>query len=178
MKKNTTARDLTLVTAFYDLSKYEKRNIEKSIDNYFMWAEFLFALDINLVIFIPSEYNQRVISARKKYNLLGKTLIILKEFENLAHIDNLGQLEQYFNETNVLLDNTVVKARYTTKYAIINWNKLYFLEEIVKLNPFKTNYFGWIDFGIYYSTRNSEYLGHKRLVDIQYRHLEQEKSAL
>src|SRR5438309_9102317 len=94
--------DLTLVTAFYDLNKYEKRPLEKTKNNYLIWAEFLFKLDINLVFFISGEDYLYIWKKRKAYNLLHKTMIIRREFDELKFYNMRDELAVYKKERPIL----------------------------------------------------------------------------
>jgi len=57
--------ELTLITAYYDLTEYEDRPEGKDRNNYMKWAEFLFKLDSNIVFFV-SEKDYDYIKKREK----------------------------------------------------------------------------------------------------------------
>ena len=138
--------DLTLVTAFYDLNKLEKRPVEKTKNNYLMWGEFIFKMDINIVFFVEAENYEYVWRKRAEKKLLHKTLIIKKEYSELRFYDMREELEIYKKE-HPLMNSLLNKD--SANYIVLTWNKIFFVEDVMKLNPFNTNYFGWIDFGLY-----------------------------
>lgn len=163
MKNN---KSLTLVTAYYDLGKYEQRPAEKTKENYLKWGEFLFKLDINIVFFISREISHYILNKRKKYNLLNKTLIICREFEQLPWSNQHPDIKTFLHK-NPIKNGNIKKD--SSNYIALTWNKVYLVEEITKLNPFKSQYFGWIDFGIYgISCKNISPINEKFLIPTAY----------
>ena len=138
--------DLTLVTAFYDLNKLEKRPSDKTKENYMLWAEYLFGLNVNMVYFVSAEDYLYVWSKRKDYGLLDKTFIVKKEFSELLFYNERHEIRQYKEERPI---QNSMEDKDSEHYILLTWNKIFFVEETMNMNPFKTNYFGWIDFGIY-----------------------------
>lgn len=144
--------DLTLVTGFFDLNKFEKRPNEKSRENYMAWADYLFKLDMNMVFVVAGEDYNYVWKKRADYNLLHKTFICKKEFSELKFYNLRDELDVYKKEHPIM---NSLPNKDSPNYIILTWNKIYFVEEIMKINPFNTNYFGWIDFGIYNVIRDN-----------------------
>ncbi len=116
--------DLTLVTAFYDLNKYEKRPPEKTKENYMRWAEFLLKLDINLVFFVSNDEYSYIWKKRRDYNLLHKTLIIRREFNELKFYNVRDELAQYKRERPIL---NSLPNKDSPNYIILTWNKIFFV---------------------------------------------------
>ncbi len=143
--RQKSIENLTLVTAYFDLTKHETRCREKTNDNYVKWGDFLFSLNINMVFFVEKELEAHVWKRRKAHNLLHKTLILRREFSELKMAGIESDLNEYRKE-NPLLNATSGKD--SSKYYILIYNKFYFVEEAIKLNPFNTSHYGWIDFGI------------------------------
>jgi Bacterial protein of unknown function (HtrL_YibB) len=144
-------KDITFVTAFYDLSKYESRPVGKNKEDYFKHAELLFKLDKYIIFFVEDVENfDKIMYERNKHNRLNKTIVIIRPLNKLRFMDIYDDINSYLKE-NTPINKT---PKETTLYAIITWNKMYFIEEIIKKNPFETSHFGWIDFGIYHVTKN------------------------
>jgi len=137
---------LTLVTAFFDLNKYETRETHKSKENYIKWAEFLFSLDINIVFFVEKDLADHVFQRRKHFGNKDKTVVITKVFEELPWNGCNPDIDTYLKE-HPIVNGTLNKD--SRRYLSLTWNKLYMVEEIMINNPFDSQYFGWIDFGIY-----------------------------
>ncbi len=84
---------------------------------------------------------------RKAHNLLNKTLIQRREFSELGMASLESDINQYRRE-NPITNAKSIKE--TAKYYILINNKPYFVEEVMKINPFNTSHYGWIDFGIHH----------------------------
>jgi hypothetical protein len=144
--------NITYVTAYYDLSRYETRPGDRNRTNYMIWAEFLFKLNLNIVFCVSHVDYFQIWSKRKEYGLLHKTFFILREFDELYYHNSKDELALYRKEHPIL--NSFMDKD-TPSYILLTWNKIFFLEEIVKLNPFNSKYFGWIDFGVHHVARES-----------------------
>lgn len=138
--------DLTFVTCFYDLNKFELRPSLKTKENYMVWAEFLFQLDMNIVFFVSNEDYPLIFEKRMQYGLLEKTLIIAREFSDLKFYCLRDELAEYKKE-NPILNSEPNKD--SPNYIILTWNKIFFVEEVINLNHFNSTHFGWIDFGLW-----------------------------
>jgi len=137
--------ELTLITAYYDLTEYEDRPEGKDRNNYMKWAEFLFKLDSNIVFFVSEKDYDYIKKKREENNKLEKTVIIKREYNELQFYNLREEIEEYLKENPIR--NSTIKD--TKNYIPLTWTKIYLVEEIIKKNPFKTEYFGWIDFGIH-----------------------------
>ncbi len=125
--------DITLVTAYFKLER------NKYNTDYIDWmGNLLLNLDKNLIIFTDEFTEQLIKDMRKNYE--NKTLIIkmkLNEFHSVKYLD-------YFIKDH--LRDKYRHLRNPNLYMI--WNeKLKFIEKAIDINPFKTNYFSWIDIG-------------------------------
>lgn len=132
--------DLTLVTMYYNLRKYEKRTQHY----YLLLPSITYDMNINIVYFTESDFYDVIWKERQKRGLLDKTYIIVKEFSELKYYDSKDNLNKFFDN----MPTYKRTSKDTINYMILVWNKIFFLEETINLNPFDTNYFGWIDFGL------------------------------
>ena len=136
--------NITLVTGFYNFKEIKSRE-EKSIDKYFEHVEHLFKTNVNIVFFIQKQYNYRVWLGRKKHGLLDKTLIINREVDELVMMDKIDEGIDILNKNPI---RHTLPENNTPVYYYFMYNKVYLVEEIMDLNPFDSEYFGWVDFGI------------------------------
>ncbi len=143
--------NLTLVTAYFDLSALEKRGWLKSHQDYVNLSDFICSLDLNIVFFVERDIDLIVWEKRKKNNLLHKTLIIRKKYSELHFADQLENIAEYKKE-NPLSNEWVGKD--TPLYYVLVWNKIFLVDYVMKKNPFSTTHFGWIDFGLYSVIKN------------------------
>ena len=149
---NRTSENLTLVTSYYELNNFEKRPKGRNRENYYKWAELIFGLDKNIVFFVGEEQdNLHIWKKRQQYGFLNKTLIIFKKFQDIPFFNLKDEIKEYIEENT---PNNITEKE-TNYFAITTWSKIFFMDEILKKNPFNTDYFGWIDFGIYHVTKNN-----------------------
>ena len=147
----------TIVTMFYDIREKEC-NISGSLYNhsfqrYFNFAKkFILQLPYNLIIFTDNEEVINFIDIERK-NYKNITNIYKKLFEDTyyyKHLEQLKELQKKFNIINGHLEHE------TPMYIILNNNKFDFIESAIELNPFGSEHFIWMDFGINHVAQNSE----------------------
>jgi hypothetical protein len=137
--------DLTLITAYYDLSAIEKRPYDKGKNNYLKWGNEIMKLKTNIVFYVDDfNISNHIWNQRKKYNLLDKTKIIIKEFSKLNWVNCIEEFKVY-KKLHPIKNSSI---RDSVNYMILTWNKVNFVEDTINKNPFNTFYFGWIDFGL------------------------------
>lgn len=135
---------VTFVTAFFKLREKENnKNTEGfcSVEKYLESSKILLEKDINLIIFIEPELKEHVMNYRK--NLMHKTLIITKKFEELRLWPRLNDFVK--GDQRYHISNLDVK-KFTPLYHLVINSKVDFVEEAIVLNPFNTPRFAWIDF--------------------------------
>lgn len=145
--------NLTIVTALYDLRQLEASQSKerKNIDDYIEKGKFLSTLPYNMVIFTDIYLYDKIAELRR--NLEHQTLIIVKEFSETFYY-------KYLDKTRHLMDKYTIYNRSggkdTLLYIILNHNKFYFMEETIKLDPFSSTKYMWMDFGITHVAQNQE----------------------
>ena len=126
---------ITLITAYYNI------NSKQPTDFYLKNANnFLSTVETPIVLFTSSEYVKTFKEMRKNFPII----IIERPFEDLyawTHYknkwieDNKNDPEKYIGHSPEL-------------YAI--WSqKIFFVDEIIDKNPFKTEFFFWCDIGAF-----------------------------
>ena len=77
-------KDVTLVTALFDIGRDKWENYHLSYETYLNWFNNILKYDNNFVIFTEKKFKDRIINFRKKIDPeLKKTIIIESELENL-----------------------------------------------------------------------------------------------
>jgi hypothetical protein len=133
--------DCTLVTACYDLSKYnnKSRNKEDAMNNMIS----LLATPCYLVIFTDSLLQGSIKEARDRYNLDHLTKYIVKEFDELNVSKYVDQVKANRDKYHPTRDE-----RTCAESHLICCSKFDFVLEVIESNPFQTTKFGWIDSNI------------------------------
>lgn len=133
--------DCTLVTACYDLSKYnnKSRNKDDAMNN----MSSLLATPCYLVIFTDSLLHGSIKEMRDGYKLDHLTKYIVKEFHELnvsKYVDQVKSNRRRYHPTH--------DERTCAESHLICCSKFDFVLEVIELNPFQTSKFGWIDSNI------------------------------
>lgn len=126
---------VTLVTQLFDLQKLEQIP-RRSIDIYKKEGENLLKVQLPLVIYCQQDLIGWIWTKRKEYGLESKTKIIAQEPESFHRLARIRRDYKGFD------------SRQTPLYVGLNWNKITCLEATSITNPFKSDYFIWIDFGL------------------------------
>jgi hypothetical protein len=137
---NTPIHTMTVVSMYYQLKGKERRSPSK----YLEYARlFLLQLPCPLIIYTDDDsIIKYCIENRKEgYNLLCINYKF-NDTKYYKYIDVITSLQKSY----VLHNGN--KEHETPEYIVLNCNKFFFIEESIKLNPFNTEYFMWIDFGI------------------------------
>ena len=148
LSNNTTFP--TIVTMFYDIRKKENSNPQdnRQFNKYIELANnFILKLPYPLIIFVDDSDNDELIkfisSSRAKY--VKNTHIYKIKFEETyyyKYLDTLHILQNKFTILNGDMNHE------TPLYIILNNNKFFFMECVIKLNIFNSSHFIWMDFGI------------------------------
>ena len=150
--------DCTLVTACYDLSRFNDncRKLEDSIKN----MDSLLKTPCYLVIFTDNILYEKVYNIRNGYGLNHLTMYVTKEIEELniyKYIDIVKSNREKYHPTK--------DARTCPESHLICCSKFDFVLEIIYKNPFNTSKFGWIDsnVGVNFSKICTDYKNNKLL---------------
>lgn len=147
----------TIITALYDIGRGSMNGkwASRSFDKYLDYFRHTLAINAPMIVHIPSALVDYVKEHRPADY---QTEVIIVEFEDLpvykkyykrmqATIDNMvndtsfGAKPKHFNECPEFM---------TAKYEVIIFSKFEFLSDAAKRNPFKTDYFIWLDAGCYH----------------------------
>jgi hypothetical protein len=130
--------NLTYVTAFIELPNYNRTDfdVSKYIANFFKIAD----QGVYIGLYISPSYYEAI---KDKLNT----------YPNITILDIISYNDLHFTKIlRHVAPPKLPEARNTNKdtleyFTLIN-NKTYFIRDAVERNPYRTNYFAWIDFGI------------------------------
>lgn len=140
--------NITCVSFFFDIGKLENNDKRRQANNYKNTSEELLRRDMNLIFFGEQDTVKHVWTIRKKYNLLHKTYLVTCELNESPYYKYLPLLTEY--SKTVGLNGFVNDIRMTPHYFVAIWSKFYFIKKAIELNPFESNKFCWIDYGIFH----------------------------
>lgn len=133
--------DCTLTTACYDLNRFKNhsRSLELMINN----MRSLLLVPCYLVINTDKTCYGLIKNIRDQNNLDKLTYYIIKEFEELEfykYNEVVKKNREKYHPTN--------DGRNSSETHIIQSSKFNFVLDTIRLNPFNTSKFGWIDANI------------------------------
>ena len=138
--------NVTFITALYNIQREEKGDGRKWTD-YLEWFKNTLKMPLKMVIYISSDLVSFVEEHRPKdYD----TKIIVQEKEMIPYA-------KYETAIATILENPDYCMRMKNPgrveckipfYNIIQYSKFKWLEDVANLNPFKSDYFFWMDAGI------------------------------
>jgi hypothetical protein len=134
----------TIVSGFItNINSY--RNIEKYIE----FGKKLCKININKVIFIE----EIIYNAYFKDETYESTTFIFTSKEQLYLYKYNENENDLINFNKLCTDN---KSKDTIEYMFVQNNKTEWIREAIDKNPYNTNHFIWIDFGIFHIINDDE----------------------
>lgn len=141
-------KDITIVTAFFDIGRGEYNDFKRSSEVYINWFARWARIKNKLVVYLQDDFIiERVKEIREGYGLLDNTIIVkvddvYKIEENILSRWEKIENSQDFIDYRDYKRNPENKA----KYNYINLLKSYFINETAKKYP-QDSYIAWMDFG-------------------------------
>nr|KAG5696637.1 hypothetical protein BaRGS_034098 [Batillaria attramentaria] len=142
--------NFTLVTAMLDIGRGNWSSHQKrSYNTYLLYMQRVLRLDVNMVIFIESKGRPFVDWMRRGRERQTRVVeITLEELPYYRYRDRMKEImdSEEYKKDNELVRKNLCEAS-IPEYDILQWSKLYFLQEAISANPFQDSYFIWLDGG-------------------------------
>jgi hypothetical protein len=132
-------QSLTLVTSFF-LRDYI--NNEEDLKKYYNWAKDLLSINKPFHIFIDSKCYDYFKDLREGKENLTRWEIL--DTESLPLMGSLSKIEFFVNSRRYTPD-----VRWSPHYMVLTNSKFTFVNKAAQDNYFNSNYFAWVDFGIF-----------------------------
>ena len=129
----------TIVSCFINLND----GLNKSVAWYIEKGKFLLEIDTNLVFFVDENSHPHVFKIRDDLGLTYKTHFIITKLEDFPLYKYKENIINNRKGKSIYVNN-----RNTPNYFILVSSKLEMMKKSIDINPFKSKYFIWIDFGI------------------------------
>ena len=136
---------MTMVTAFFDIHRDTKGD-GRTLGEYMQWIEKTLQLNCNLFIVTEAKFVPFMKEKRPHY----ATYIHEDTLENASYYKYLPRMKE-------ILESDAYKQRIAypqrvecvlPEYNVIQYSKFGWLEEAMKINPFQSDTFFWMDAGI------------------------------
>lgn len=150
-------RDITVVTAFFDLGRGEWKvgagkasPYRLSLDRYFEYFSYLAKLKNPMVIFVGTDHAQRVLDMRKAVGLENLTTIF-----TIAGLFDIAEIKALVDEAHSKMTPTFrswvrfpkVPEFNQPRYAILDSLKSIFVNTAIDAKAVATQQAAWLDFG-------------------------------
>ena len=133
----------TIVSALLtNVNYYSNNNIEKYIIN----GKKLLELELKKIIFIEEHIFDLYFKDFKNDN----TIFYFIKKKDLYFYEYINELINF----NPITDNS---EKDTIEYMFVQCNKTEWLRKAIELNPYNSDQFVWLDFGIYYIINNEDF---------------------
>jgi len=135
----------TIVTAFFDINR-EKKGDGRSIDEYLKWIKQTLQLNCHLIVYTESKFVDFMHAHRPKCYPI---IVIEQRLQDLSFYKYLPRMEKilqsdYYKQK--IADPNRVEC-VLPAYNIIQHSKFGWIKQTIASNPFKTEYFFWMDIG-------------------------------
>jgi hypothetical protein len=147
--------NITLVTAFYDIGRQYWSICQRDNSKYFENCVNVFKLKNPIVVFTTQEYRSQIEELRKKTDpYMRYTKIIIQPFESLNYYENRDLIREIQNKN---YSDARLEPEYTKpEYVILICNKINFMKQVTDIDPYNSQFFQWIDFGLHSNVITNE----------------------
>lgn len=141
-------KKITFVTALYDLGRGDiNDSFKRSFDHYKeCFTKLLKHRTINLLVYCDESLNDFVRSINPKVRIINKSLDDLRAFPFYDKIQQIRKSSEWLSQAGWLADSTQATLEL---YNPLVMSKQFFLNDASLYNFFNTDYFCWIDAGLY-----------------------------
>jgi len=130
--------DCTLVTCCYDTSKFNSHAL--SPEKILKRIDVVLRLPVYLIIFTDNEFKNHILEARKNLGFGDITYMVVQELDKIW---SFSYLEQVKKNREIYWPSRDLRTG--AESHLITCNKFDFVLQGIKINPFNTTKFGWID---------------------------------
>lgn len=140
----------TIVTAFFDIGRSQWTDrFSRSNEKYLAHGKVLCSLDVDMVIWTESKFQQAIEEYRSAFK--NRTKIITTSLHDLP-------MYKFYPQFKNIMESDDYKTGLTTadcpevchvEYDILMFSKPYFVAEIIRQQIFSNTYYVWCDFGNY-----------------------------
>ena len=139
----------TLVTCLYDIRAKERSDETphddvRALSSYLELGKHVLTIDLPMV-FITDDDEISSFVLKEREHLVDKTVVLSVPFEDTLFYRDLDVLKERMNTFRLTNLN---EKKDTPFYNILMYNKFDFMDRAIEMNPFRSEYFIWMDFGI------------------------------
>jgi hypothetical protein len=159
---NPPLKKVTFVTMFYDLTRRENNPTRRNPESYLTRQQRTLLRKYPMVIYTDPEYAEFIREIRKVVDpQFEMTEIIVKPMEEFRYQKHHDKLIQIWNEPWMVNGELrkEIPWKWSGTYTQLTWTKVGCLEDTINRNPFNTDRFAWMDFGLGYLVEQNPKFG-------------------
>jgi hypothetical protein len=139
---NSTQNNLTIVTAFYDINRIGRPNSE-----YFKWLHSTFQVNNPFILFTQAKCKNDIIQLIPPNRTV---LIVILELEDTPYYKDIDRVKQVMSSQQYRSRMHYPDRIECTNpfYSVVIFSKFTFLDIAVKINPFQSSRYLWMDAGM------------------------------
>lgn len=140
--------NVTIVTAFFDINR-EKNGDGRKLNDYLEWIKTTLQFNCNLFIVTENKFIN-FMKDNRPTEYMNKTHIIEDTLQNSSYYKYIDKIKEILNNENYkkqIEHPNRVECK-LPEYNIIQYSKFGWLQEAIRINPFNSDYFFWMDIGI------------------------------
>jgi protein YibB len=156
--------DVTVVTGLYDLKREDWSGFQRPYEHYQEWMKNILTFNSPMVIFVDPSDVEFVKAERERHDLLDKTEIIPLPFSEFETQKRWGTRINEVMKSDKFLNGQTVPEHPQIKhpsYNILMHEKIQFVSKAIANNTFNTDYFMWLDAGVYHVADRKDLLNSK-----------------
>lgn len=142
----------TLVSAFCNLQKHQELKRPRDIAFYLKNSKPILAMEVPMILFIEPDLVDEITQLRerecKSKRFVNLTHIIPWTLEKSPHFEHFDILNKAY--TSGGWPSYLDKDKDSPAYEVWTWSKTHLMRESMKINPFHTETFCWVDLGVFY----------------------------
>ncbi|XP_061186233.1 protein HtrL-like [Saccostrea echinata] len=140
-------QEAVFVTALYDIGRENWTHFQRSFDEYLSYFRNVLRLNVKMIIYSNESVQKVVLDERKILDHKTQTYMLkFTDLEFYRYRQHIGHVlvSPEFRNSNEMLNHP---EAFSVKYLILMNNKVSFLSDAVRKNPFNSTHFFWIDAG-------------------------------
>jgi len=137
---------VTIVTAFFDINRSQNGD-GRTIDQYAEWIKQTLLLNCNLYVVTEEKFKDLFIQFRPPQYKMCVQVIDLTQLRFYKYVNRMKEIMESAEYKNRIQDPDRIECR-LPEYNVIQYSKFHCLELAIHNNPFRTDYFAWMDAGL------------------------------
>ena len=145
--KNTDPESITLITAFFDISRKDYKTAPRTNNQYFSYFEFWAGMQNPLIIYTSPEFADRAMEIRAKKGRAEQTKVVVIDDITMLEPETLAKMKAIQEQGQFVQSRVLPNAPSGVPlYSYVMLLKSYFLRDAVERFQIE-NEIAWIDFG-------------------------------